>query len=162
MTSRTHTYAATLRWDGNTGQGTASYADYARDYSILVPRKPELAGSADPAFRGDPAKHNPEELFLAAIAACHMLFYLALCARQGVRVLAYEDEPEGRMVIGADGGGRFEEVVLRPAVTIGPSQDADLALRLHDVAHERCFIANSCKVPIRRVPTISHAPGEPE
>lgn len=154
MTSREHAYTARLIWEGNTGRGTADYTSYERAYRIAIDGKPDLAGSADPAFRGDAAKHNPEDLFVAAIAACHMLFYLSRCARDGVRVLAYEDEARGTMRIGPNGGGRFEEVVLRPVVTIADAEHEALAARLHEEAHELCFIANSCSVPIRHDATI--------
>lgn len=149
-----HDYSTRLIWDGNTGQGTASYASYGRQYRIVVPGKADLIGTADPAFRGAPDKHNPEELFIAAIAACHMLFYLSLCARQGVRVLAYEDETTGRMIVRPDGGGMFEEVTLQPRVTVSREADTALALQLHQRAHELCFIANSCRVPIRYQPAV--------
>lgn len=149
-----HAYTARVVWDGNTGEGTARYAGYGRQYRVAVDGKPELAGSADPAFRGDADRHNPEDLFLASISACHMLFYLSLCARGGVRVLAYEDQARGTMRVDAGGGGRFEEITLHPVVTIDGASDAALAARLHDRAHELCFIANSCSVPIRHQPAV--------
>jgi organic hydroperoxide reductase OsmC/OhrA len=145
----THDYQARVVWDGNTGEGTAAYARYAREYRVLVAGKPDLAGSADPAFRGLAERHNPEDLFLAALSACHMLFFLALCARNGICVLAYEDAAEGRMVTSDDGSGRFEAVTLRPRVILAEGSDPARAARLHETAHERCFIANSCRVPIR-------------
>jgi organic hydroperoxide reductase OsmC/OhrA len=143
-----HHYQAQVIWDGNAGDGTASYAGYGRQYRVLVSGKPELSGSADPLFHGLADRHNPEDLFLASIAACHMLTYLALCSRSGVQVVAYQDEASGRMVLEAGGGGRFEEVVLHPLVTIAPGHDAALAQNLHSRAHQLCFIANSCSVPI--------------
>lgn len=149
MPDRAHEYAACVVWEGNVGEGTSSYASYGRQYRVIVAGKPDLAGTADTAFRGEPGRHNPEELFLAAISACHMLFYLALCARAGVRVLAYEDRAFGRLVVDSSGGGRFDAVTLRPRVAIAGQGQADLAARLHDTAHQRCFVANSCSVPIR-------------
>jgi organic hydroperoxide reductase OsmC/OhrA len=116
---------------------------------VEVEGKPELPGSADPLFRGDPARHNPEDLFLAAIATCHMLSYLALCARHGIRVVAYHDEASGVLALERDGGGRFTAVELNPIVTIAGDADGALAEGLHHTAHERCFIAGSCSVPIR-------------
>lgn len=157
MTNHAHEYDARLIWDGNLGQGTADYAGYGRQYRILVDGKPELTGSADPAFRGDAKRHNPEDHFLAAISACHMLSYLALCARKRLVVLAYEDAAHGTMTTTADGGGRFEQVTLRPIVTIAAGQDEALAVRLHEAAHKVCFIANSCSVPIRHEATIRTA-----
>jgi organic hydroperoxide reductase OsmC/OhrA len=148
-------YSATLTWDGNLGSGTSDYASYGRSYRITIPGKPELAGSADPAFRGEPDVHNPEEFLLASVSACHMLFYLALCSSGGVAVLSYEDEPSGKLALQPDGGGRFEEIVLRPQVALAEGADEALARRLHEVAHQRCFIANSCNFPIRLDPTIA-------
>jgi organic hydroperoxide reductase OsmC/OhrA len=156
-----HRYEARLIWEGNTGSGTASYAGYSRDYRIITEGKPPIGGSADPAFHGDAARHNPEDLFVAAIAACHMLFYLGLCARSGVRVLYYDDNALGELSLRGAGGGRFECIVLRPHVTISADSDDGLARRLHDEAHARCFIANSCSVPIRHEPVIAVDGREP-
>jgi organic hydroperoxide reductase OsmC/OhrA len=154
MADGEHAYAARVVWEGNTGEGTARYTGYGREYRVVVDGKPDLAGSADPAFRGDAARHNPEDLFLASLSACHMLFYLSLCARGGVRVLAYEDRARGTLRMEAGGGGRFAEITLHPAVTIAGGSDADLALRLHDRAHELCFIANSVGVPVGHQPSV--------
>ena len=150
---RSHDYRSRLVWEGNRGDGTSSYAAYGRQYRLGIAGKPDLRGSANPAFRGDAEMHDPEDLFLAAIAACHMLSYLALCARGGIRVVGYEDEPHGTLVLDGAGGGRFEQVTLRPVVTIA-SGDAERAAQLHHTAHEQCFIANSCSVPIRHEATI--------
>jgi len=154
MAKGEHAYAARVIWDGNTGEGTARYDGYGREYRVVVDGKPDLDGSADPAFRGDARRHNPEDLFLASISACHMLFYLSLCARKGVRVLAYEDDARGTMRLDAGGGGRFEEITLHPSVTIAGEENAALAIQLHAAAHELCFIANSCSTAIRHQPTV--------
>lgn len=153
-TTPTHAYAVRVAWEGAGGEGTASYESYGRQYRVCVEGKPDLAGTADPAFRGEASKHNPEELFLAALSACHMLFYLSLCARSGIRVMAYEDRALGQITFDSRGGGRFESITLRPHVTVEAKAPVDLAERLHDAAHERCFIANSCSVPIRIVSAI--------
>jgi organic hydroperoxide reductase OsmC/OhrA len=157
MARDVHEYSARLVWDGNKGTGTATYAGYGREYRFLLDGKPELEGSADPMFKGDPSRHNPEEHFLAAISACHMLSYLALCARSHIRVLAYEDDVRGTLKFDGRGGGKFEEVVLHPAVTIAEGDDAELAESLHEQAHELCFIAASCSVPIRHEPKVVSA-----
>jgi organic hydroperoxide reductase OsmC/OhrA len=154
MTKGAHEYSARLVWDGNTGEGTSSYGGYERQYRVLIAGKPDLEGSADPMFRGDARKHNPEDLFVASLSSCHMLSYLALCARQGVRVLAYEDDACGTLVVNEDGGGKFEEVTLRPSVTIAGSENVALALHLHDAASDQCFVASSCSIPIRHIPTV--------
>lgn len=149
MANGIHDYSTRVIWDGNSGEGTSGYASYGRRYRVLVTGKHEITGSADPAFRGDADRHNPEDLFLASISACHMLFYLALCARKGVRVEAYEDDARGRLVLDASGGGRFEDVTLRPRVILADELQQAVALELHETAHRLCFIANSCGVPIR-------------
>ncbi len=147
--SRLHRYQATVAWTGNRGTGTSSYGAYGRDHDIHCPGKPVIAGSSDPAFLGDPGRYNPEELLVASISSCHMLWYLHLCADAGITVTAYQDAAEGRMEEAADGSGRFTEVVLHPKVTIAAGSDAALAERLHAPAHEKCFVANSVNFPVR-------------
>jgi organic hydroperoxide reductase OsmC/OhrA len=149
-----HEYETRVVWDGNTGQGTAGYTAYERRYRVLVSGKPELAGSADPAFRGDADRHNPEDLFVAALSSCHMLSYLALCARGGVQVLAYEDQARGTLRLEPDGGGRFEQVTLHPAVHVASAEQAEAAETLHHRAHELCFIASSSSIPVLVQPVI--------
>lgn len=147
--SHTHSYSARLIWTGSNGAGTADYDSYERSYRIDVQDKPPLSGSAHPSFRGDPSLHDPEDMFLGAIASCHMLSYLGLCARRRVRVLAYEDSASGTLTLNAPGGARFTEITLRPVVALAQSADEPLARELHQTAHDACFIANSCSVPIR-------------
>ena len=154
MTAGSHHYAARLVWSGNLGSGTSDYASYGRRHRVVVAGKPDLVATADPTFRGEADTHNPEELFLAAIAGCHMLAYLALCARSGVRVVSYEDDVQGTLLLHPQGGGRFETVVLQPRVGIDDPGKTALALRLHATAHDRCFIASSCRVPIRHDATV--------
>lgn len=151
-----HRYEAALTWTGNQGSGTSDYRSYGRSYTVSIVGKLELQGSADPTFRGDAALHNPEDLFLAAVAGCHMLSYLALCARRGIRVLGYEDRASGVLTL-EGGGGRFTGIELRPVVTVAGGADVELAERLHETAHEQCFIANSVSVLIRCNPTIRKA-----
>lgn len=149
-----HEYTTRVRWTGNLGDGTATYAGYSRDHVVEIAGKPDLAGSSDPIFRGAPERHNPEDLFVAALSSCHMLVYLALCARDRVRVTAYEDAAVGVLVLFPGGGGRFEEVTLRPVVTISHPEMSEAARALHETAHERCFIASSVSVPVRVEPVV--------
>lgn len=149
-----HRYHVAVRWDGRREGDPWDYSSYPRAYTISVEGRPDLPGSADAAFRGDAGRHNPEDLFLAAISACHMLAYLALCARRGVEVLDYADQADGVLGLDADGGGRFTDIELRPIVTLARDADAALARALHGTAHDRCFIASSCGVPIRCTPVI--------
>ncbi len=154
--SHPHHYTTLLVWDGNTGTGTSSYAGYSRDYRIIIDGKPPIEGSADVVYRGNSSRHNPEDLLVASLSACHMLSYLALCAWKKVRVTAYEDDASGTMMANVD-GGRFTEVILRPRVTIAAGDDAALAMKLHETAHEQCYIATSCNFPVLHEATIVEA-----
>lgn len=153
MSGKVHEYASRLVWEGNKGDGTSNYETYGRQYRIVMPGKADIVGSADPQFRGDAALHNPEDLFVAALSTCHLLSYLALCARKKISVVSYEDDAVGTMELTPDGGGKFIDVVLHPRVTIA-SGDLDLAVALHERAHHYCFIANSVSCSVRNEPTV--------
>ena len=155
--SKQHKYETTVRWTGNLGTGTTDYKGYGRNHEIGAPGKPLIPGSSDPAFRGDAARYNPEDLLVASLSSCHMLWYLHLCAVNKVVVLDYEDNAQGTMEETADGGGRFLEVTLHPRITIATGSDLDTAKRLHHDAHEKCFIANSVNFPIGCEPVIRYA-----
>lgn len=158
MTTRTHAYDVVVTWTGNRGAGTAGYGTYGRDHESMAGQAPVLFGSADPAFRGDPARWNPEQLLVAALAQCHLLWYLHLAAEAGVVVTAYTDEAIGSMAEYRSGTGEFTQVTLRPAVTIAQGSDPALAASLHDQAHEMCFIARSVAFPVHHEPRIISAP----
>jgi organic hydroperoxide reductase OsmC/OhrA len=149
-----HDYKARLVWDGNLGAGTSTYTGYGRKYRVQFDGKPELIGSADPIFRGDANVYNPEDLFVASLSSCHLLSYLALCARSKINVIAYEDDASGTMVMRPDGGGKFESVTLRPSVTLAPGSDEKRAFELHETAHDMCFIAASVSIPVLHEPRI--------
>ena len=152
-----HDYKARLVWDGNRGNGTSAYDAYGRKYRVQIDGKPDLVGSADAIFRGDRDAHNPEDLFVAALSACHLLSYLALCARSKINVVAYEDNASGILKLRPDGGGSFESVTLRPVVTISPDSDEGRAMALHETAHDQCFIASSVSIPVFHEPQIKIA-----
>jgi len=145
-------------WTGNTGTGTAHYRSYDRDHILSVTGKPEIPGSSDPSFRGNPQRYNPEELLVSSLSSCHMLWYLHLCAVNGVVVMDYKDEATGTMVETADGGGYFSEVTLKPVVTIADGGMSEKARSLHHDANELCFIANSVKFPVNHELTIRVGP----
>jgi organic hydroperoxide reductase OsmC/OhrA len=150
---KTHTYHIDLRWTGNTGQGTANYRAYKRFHEITAVGKPPIPGSSDSAFRGDKTRYNPEELLIASLSACHMLWYLHLCADAQIVVTDYVDRPTGSMVETEDGGGQFIEVLLKPIVTVKDGSDLTLVEQLHQKAHHLCFIANSVNFPVRCEPS---------
>ncbi len=155
MTDR-HPYEVTVTWTGNTGTGTSEYRAYSRNFELESEGKPMIAGSSDPAFRGEAARWNPEELLVGSLSSCHKLWYLHLCADAGLVVTTYRDHAEGTMRTEAAAGiGRFTEVVLRPETTLLAGADLALARELHEEAHRRCFIANSVNFPVRCEPTFT-------
>ena len=154
-TNKTHQYQVEVRWTGNTGQGTAGYRAYERAHEISVAGKPIIPGSSDSAFRGDPTRYNPEELLVASLSTCHMLWYLHLCADAKIVVTEYWDNPIGIMTETKDGGGRFTEVMLKPVATVAAGSDSALAEQLHEKAHHLCFVANSMNFPVRCEPKIA-------
>jgi organic hydroperoxide reductase OsmC/OhrA len=152
--ARRHRYEVTVTWTGNTGTGTSGYRNYERSHEISVPGRPPIAGSSDPAFRGDRTRWSPEDLLVASLSACHKLWYLHLCAEAGVIVDAYVDEAVGVMEESADGSGQFVEVTLRPRVVLAPGSDKAKAHSLHHQAHSKCFIARSVNFPVLCEPVI--------
>lgn len=149
-----HRYLVRVEWTGNTGSGTSDYKSYSRNHLIRAEGKPDIPGSSDPAFRGDRTRWNPEDLLVGSLSACHKLWYLHLCAVEGVRVLSYRDEAEGLMAEDPERGGAFTRVVLRPVVGVAPGSDTALAAALHERAHHFCYIANSVNFPVLCEPRI--------
>jgi organic hydroperoxide reductase OsmC/OhrA len=152
---RTHRYDVMVSWTGDRGTGTSGYRDYGREHVVTAAGRPLLDGSSDPTFRGDKARWNPELELVAALAQCHLLSYLHVCTTAGVVVTAYEDAPYGVMAETTDDGGYFTEVVLRPLVTVASAEMTEAAVRLHEDAHRKCFIASSVNFPVRHEPTVT-------
>lgn len=137
MTESVH--RSRVRWSGGEG-------DDIRAHAIELAEQ-TLAASSAPDFGGDSARADPEELFVASLSSCHMLWFLALARKEKVRVAAYEDEAEGTL-----DGTRFVRVVLRPRVAFDGEVDAETVASLHHRAHERCFISNSVSCPVEVEP----------
>jgi len=149
---KAHHYKVSITWTGNRGKGTASYTAYDRNHTIVAAQKPVIPGSSDPSFRGDATRYNPEELLVASISSCHMLWFLHLCSAAGVIVEEYVDDAAGTLEETADGGGRFTEVTLFPVITVANSAMIEQADVLHEKANELCFIANSVNFPVHHKP----------
>lgn len=150
-----HSYQVEIRWTGNRGVGTSAYGAYDRDYTVTSNGKPVLQGSSDPAFLGNPAKWNPEDMLVASIAACHKLWYLHLCAINKIVVTGYVDNAVGFMVDEhPTRKGHFTKVILHPEVEITLNSDRMLASKLHEQAHRECFLANSVNFEIQCEPLI--------
>jgi organic hydroperoxide reductase OsmC/OhrA len=153
MAIQEHIYKVTTDWSGGGKSPEFSYESYSREYSITIDGKQNLIGSADPNFFGDASLHNPEDLLVISLSSCHMLSYLALCARSGIRVLSYKDEAIGKMSR-QNGKYQFTEVTLYPKVVIEQGGDLEKAKSLHHKAHDICFITNSVAFPVLNEPTI--------
>jgi organic hydroperoxide reductase OsmC/OhrA len=149
-----HHYRALVTWSGAVHGPTSTYQGYSREFRVEIEGKPALIGSADPAFRGDPALPNPEDQLLTALAACHMLSWLALCAMNRIAVTAYRDQATATMAWDVD-TYRFTEVVLHPQATLAAVGDLAKATALHEQAHHLCFIARSVNFPVRTMPTFA-------
>lgn len=143
-----HEYTSRVVWTGNRGQGTAQYRGYDRTWNVETPGKPVIPCSNDPLLGGDPTLHNPEDMLISALSACHMLWYLHLASDAGIAVQAYQDDP---LAIGESlptGAGRFLRATLRPKITVPPGTDLALADAIHGRIHETCYIARSVNFPV--------------
>ena len=148
MTKEHHYHLKTI-WTGNLGSGTSAYRAYSRDHEISGEQKrAPISASSDPAFRGDGSRYNPEELLVASLSACHMLWVLHLSADAGITITEYVDEPWGEMAEHADGSGEFTRVVLRPQVKIVQADRVQDALEIHTRAHAVCALARSMNFPV--------------
>lgn len=150
-----HAYTSRIRWTGNTGEGTAHYRSYRRDWEVAVPGKPAIPCSNDPLLGGNKGLMNPEDLLLSALAGCHMLWFLHLASDAGIVVTAYEDDPEGIGELSPGGAGRFVKAVLRPRITVRPGADLAEAEAIHHRIHEVCFIARSVAFPVEIEPVFT-------
>jgi organic hydroperoxide reductase OsmC/OhrA len=138
-----HKYSLTVNWTGNKGESTNGYKSYERSHEIIIEGKEIIKSSSDPAFLGDKTKHNPEDLLLASISSCHMLWYLHLCSDEGIIITNYIDNARGIMTETSDGGGKFTPVTLYPTISLKDITQQEKANALHSKANELCFIANS-------------------
>lgn len=138
--SATHKYRAVASWSGSTVVG---YDHYDRAHSLRCPPAPtELDMSGDPAFLGDVARLNPEQLLLAAAVSCQLLSFLAVAARARIDVLAYEDDAEADMPEAVK-PLRITAIRLRPRITVAAGTSPEKVHKLVALAHQECFIANS-------------------
>ena len=129
-----HSYRATVSWSGSTAVGYDRY-DRAHE-SNGVPL------SADPHFRGDPSRLNPEVLLVMAAASCQLLSFLAVCARARIDVISYEDDAEGVMPED-EKPHRITRIVLRPRIEVAGDATEERLHKLAQLAHRECYIANS-------------------
>ncbi|MAY60798.1 MAG: peroxiredoxin [Rhizobiales bacterium] len=151
--AKPHDFTAKIRWTGNRGDGTRTYRGYDRTWNIVTDGKAPVECSNDPLLGGDPAKHNPEDLLIASLASCHMLWYLHLASTVKIAVQSYVDDPVGHGESEPDGTGRFLAATLRPRIEVPKGTDLAKAEALHHEVHKYCFIARSVNFPVRYEPT---------
>jgi organic hydroperoxide reductase OsmC/OhrA len=155
-----HHFAVTTNWTGNRGTGTSHYRAYGRENIVNASGKPPISGSSARVFHGDPERWNPEELLIAALSQCHLLSFLHVATNRGVVVTSYDDNATGILSLGADGGGHFASVTLRPMVTVTTGDVASIEA-LHREAREKCFIAASVNFPVNHEPVTFLEPDSP-
>ncbi len=108
-----HHYQISVTWTGNTGKGTQNYKAYERDHLIQVAGKPGIEATSEVSYYGNKIRYNPEELLVASLSACHMLWYLHLCAVNNIVVTAYKDNATGTYA----NHSRWKWKIYRSAVT---------------------------------------------
>lgn len=138
------THRAAVTWEGT--------KDDLRAHTVQLADQ-AVAGSCQPGFGGDASKADPEELFVASLSACHMLWFLDFARRERLKVTSYRDEAVGTM-----DGERFTSVLLRPAAQFERSPEPERVAELHRRAHEACFIANSVSCTVDVEPLVGEAP----
>lgn len=148
-------YNARIQWTGNRGAGNRSYLGYDRTWSIATPGKAIIHCSNDPMLGGDPGLPNPEDLLLASLSACHMLWYLHLAGATGIVVHAYQDDPIGIGETNQNGAGRFVRATLKPHIAVEAGTDLMEAEAIHHRIHQYCFIARSVNFPVGCEPTFA-------
>jgi organic hydroperoxide reductase OsmC/OhrA len=149
-------YTATITWAREGAPFTDSR--YSRAHRWRFDGGVEVAASASPQLVPQPlssaAAIDPEEAFVAALASCHMLWFLSIAAGRGFVVESYRDEATGLLARNAAGRLAMTEVALHPEVVFAGDArpDSDEHAALHHEAHEQCYIARSVTTEVRCEP----------
>ena len=152
--SHPHLFEGDLNWTGQPTEDAHGKLKLERAFVIRFDGKAPIEGSSPAVFSGDDGKHNPETLMVSSLMACHLLTYLAVCERAGVRVLEYGDHGTGTLAI-KDGKMRMTGVALQPRVRIADAAQVDLARELHAKAHANCFMSNSVNFEVKVEPAVT-------
>jgi organic hydroperoxide reductase OsmC/OhrA len=137
---------ATVSWERNGAKFTDN--KYSRLHKWRFDGGIEVPASSSPHVvrppLSDPQAVDPEEAFVAALSSCHMLWFLALAAKQGLVVESYTDEAVAEMGKNANGKTFVSRVTLRPTVVFADVKPSEEQFQnLHHRSHEECYIANS-------------------
>lgn len=124
---------------------TFDYDLYNRSHSVDFDGTNRICASASPDYHGDPSCVNPEQAFIAALASCQLLTFLAIASRRGLLVISYTDHARGFLGRNDDGRTAIVRIVLQPSLIFDErhAPSSDEFFRLQDQAHRGCFIANS-------------------
>lgn len=131
---------------------------YSRRHTLRFDGGVEVPGSSSPLVVPVPmsevAAVDPEEAFVSSLASCHMLWFLSIAAARRYRVDRYFDSAVGVMEKNADGRMAITVVTLRPRVVFSGNQvpTREQVERMHHLAHEECYIANSVRTEVRCEP----------
>jgi organic hydroperoxide reductase OsmC/OhrA len=141
-------HSATIEWQRRGSDFT--YAEYSRDHTWTVADGVPIAASAAPPYLGTPGRIDPEDALVAAISSCHMLTFLAICARKRIIVDSYRDEATGFMERNTDGALAITRVELSPVIVFSDEPPDEKQLNdMHHLSHQECFIANSVRTDIQ-------------
>lgn len=143
-----HVYPLSIRWQGNTAQ-----PGFTRNAVASADGKVDLSLSAGSGDAADVTHWNPEDLLGASLAQCHLLTFLALCAKARVEVLSYEDHVSVELDT-VDKVTRVTRIVLSPTLTVAPGTDPAKVVTLFEKAHKYCFIGNSLTAQVVMFPTV--------
>jgi organic hydroperoxide reductase OsmC/OhrA len=149
-----HQYKTQIHWQNNMAGAPFEYEKYSRNHVLTIDGKADLSCSSDVVFKGDKSCYNPEDFLLASASSCHMLWYLHLCADQGIKVIEYTDSATGILDTGNGTAGKFVSIILHPTVTIADAIHTELAISLHHEANKKCFIANTLCIAVQHEVTI--------
>ncbi|HPH65531.1 MAG TPA: OsmC family protein [Kofleriaceae bacterium] len=147
--AQVHTFPLSVHWTGS----TLVDGEYSRDATAQSPGKPMIVTSAAPSYNGNGARWNPEDMFGAALATCHMLTFFALAKKAGVDVHAYDDSAEATLEM-VDKAMRISKIKLAPTIAVAAGTDEAKVRELFEKAHKYCFVANSITTTVDMQPTV--------
>ena len=147
--SQVHSFPISVHWAGS----TLSAGEYSRDGVAQSPGKPMIVTSAAPSYNGNGARWNPEDMFGAALATCHMLTFFALAKKASVDVRAYDDNAVATLEM-VDKAMRVSTIKLAPTIVVAVGTDEAKVRELFEKAHKYCFVANSITTKVEMLPTV--------
>jgi organic hydroperoxide reductase OsmC/OhrA len=153
VTGHVHRYESRLTWSGSTGLG---WEGYDRAHEVSAPPAEQKLAVTTGEEKGDPRQLNPEQLVVMAASSCQLLWFLHLAARARIDVVEYEDSAEAEMPED-DEPVRLTRIVLRPRIVVSGDTDDERVRRLAELAHEKCYVANSLRSEVVVEPRVERS-----